>query len=671
RNFKLTTDNLYNIFTLLKDLNPHSLNEKYDLIGTIYELHIKSGSNNGRDLGQFFTNRLVIEYMIDLVEPKIDETICDPTMGTGGFLTMTVKYLNNKYNINWSCYKNLIFGYDIDSDVKDLASLNLLLETGEKFETLYQQDVLSRGLKHKYKIILANEPMGVKTTYNLCCEKIKELGIKGNKSEVLFIQLFTQCLEQNGKCCVIIPDGFLFNDNNFYVNTRKYLVENFDIKKIVYLDDNFFFNTKVKTSILYFINNGNKTEKIEYYKLTFSNETKLGIKDYNDIITSNYNLLFKSTILPIYKNNQYKLGEIFDIKIGATPKRDIKEYWNGNNLWVTVSELNNNIIFDTKEKITDLGVKNSSVKIVNPGEVLMSFKLSIGKKAIAGVPLYTNEAIVAFNSKFVNIVENKYLYYIIDTLDLEKYARGIIGKGCLNKNILNDIKILVPDILTQKSIIKKLDLMSQINDKIYNVINLYQKQIKYLTSMLTFSNVKLKLSKLCNLTRGCSYKNHLSEKGYRLIKISNIKNGKIVFLDKDEYVDKIDDKSVLNKGDFIVSLVGSVGKIGLYEKDEKVTFDGRIAKFVEFDEQVVPKYLYYILKYKEELIKSKAGRTCQPNITPKCVLSLNIPIISKDKQDLLILYCDKISTIIDKLNNQVKVSDKQKIKFINDLYDNY
>src|SRR5579875_881589 len=152
RNFKLSADNLYKIFTLLKALNLRELNEKYDLIGTIYELHIKTGSNSGRDLGQFFTNRLVIEYMINLVKPQLNETICDPTMGTGGFLTMAVKYLNNKYNTNWSVYKNLIFGYDIDQDVKDLAFLNLFLETGEKFGTLYQQDVLSQGLKHKYKI---------------------------------------------------------------------------------------------------------------------------------------------------------------------------------------------------------------------------------------------------------------------------------------------------------------------------------------------------------------------------------------------------------------------------------------------------------------------------------------------------------------------------------------
>ena len=56
-----------------------------------------------RDLGQYYTNRLVINYMIKLCDPKMNkkgkiETILDPTMGTGGFLTMSIKYLNEKYN---------------------------------------------------------------------------------------------------------------------------------------------------------------------------------------------------------------------------------------------------------------------------------------------------------------------------------------------------------------------------------------------------------------------------------------------------------------------------------------------------------------------------------------------------------------------------------------------
>src|SRR3989344_551130 len=74
-----------------------------------------------------------------------------------------------------------------------------------------------------------------------------------------------------------------------------------------------------------------------------------------------------------------KLGDICEIKIGGTPSRNISKYWNGNNLWISIRELNNNIITNTKEKITNEGVKNSNVKLIKKNTILMSFKLSIGK----------------------------------------------------------------------------------------------------------------------------------------------------------------------------------------------------------------------------------------------------------------------------------------------------
>ena len=79
-----------------------------------------------------------------------------------------------------------------------------------------------------------------------------------------------------------------------------------------------------------------------------------------------------------------KLGEIVDFNIGGTPSRSNSNYYNGSYLWASVSELNDNIINDTKEKITDDGIKNSSVKKIIKGSILMSFKLSIGKMGIAG-----------------------------------------------------------------------------------------------------------------------------------------------------------------------------------------------------------------------------------------------------------------------------------------------
>jgi len=158
------------------------------------------------------------------------------------------------------------------------------------------------------------------------------------------------------------------------------------------------------------------------------------------------------------------LGEIATIIIGGTPKRDNLLYYNnGTNLWVSIRELNNNIITNTKEKITDLGVKNSNVKLLPINTILFAFKLSIGKIGIAGAPLYTNEAIAGINSNNSNIIINKYLYYYLYSTNFNHLASGIIGtSGSLNKNILEELEIPIPSIEKQKEIV---DILDGINNR--------------------------------------------------------------------------------------------------------------------------------------------------------------------------------------------------------------
>jgi len=444
KGFKLkSTENLYNILSLLKDLDIDKLNEQYDLIGIIYELHLKTGSNGSsmRDLGQYFTNRRVIDYMIKIVDPELNETICDPTMGTGGFLIMCIKYLNSKYNINWKEYKNLLYGFDIDEDIKNLAGLNLLLETGFQFNTINIVDTLQNDLLlsngqivDKVKVILANEPMGLKNlNYDKCCNKIKNLQIKGNKCESLFMQLFMQSLDINGRCCVIIPDGFLFSDNAVQQKTREYLINNFDLKKVISLNGDFFVNTNVKTSILYFINNGQKTEKVEFCELIYGEqitENKIMEISYNDIVNNNYYLLVNKYInddeddeVPVY----YKLKDICD--------------------FVTSSQNSESLILeDNKLKI--------------------------------GIPC--NQEII--EPKYQDILI-KYLYYRIN-----KY------QDKLTKEFIENLDIPILSLNGQQKFIEMMDDLFEIIDKTKELINLFKKQICMFVKNATEDKEKIKIN---------------------------------------------------------------------------------------------------------------------------------------------------------------------------------
>ena len=149
------------------------------------------------------------------------------------------------------------------------------------------------------------------------------------------------------------------------------------------------------------------------------------------------------------------LGEVCKFDIGGTPSRRVAEYYeNGTNVWVSVSELNGGYIYNSKEKITDAGVQNSSVKLFVKDTVLFSFKLSIGKTAIVGNPLYTNEAIAGIFSKNQESLSNKYVYHYLSNNDFTKHATGLLGNGSLNKKSLAEIPIPIPSPEQQKEIVE-------------------------------------------------------------------------------------------------------------------------------------------------------------------------------------------------------------------------
>lgn len=160
-----------------------------------------------------------------------------------------------------------------------------------------------------------------------------------------------------------------------------------------------------------------------------------------------------------------ELGKLANIEIGKTPARKNSKYWKGDYTWVSIADMKDKYISSSKEKISKLALKETNIKIVPKGTVIMSFKLSIGKRAITEKKLYTNEAISAFHIKDGNILETNYLYYALGFVDLMKDTdRAVMGKT-LNKSKLNQIKIPVPPMEIQEKIVKVLDQAQALIDK--------------------------------------------------------------------------------------------------------------------------------------------------------------------------------------------------------------
>ncbi|EFB0769879.1 restriction endonuclease subunit S [Campylobacter coli] len=152
-----------------------------------------------------------------------------------------------------------------------------------------------------------------------------------------------------------------------------------------------------------------------------------------------------------------KLGDIAEIQIGKTPSRNNIDFFQGENIWLSIRDLKSKFVSSSSEKISNEAISKTNMKVVPKGTLLMSFKLTLGKTAFAECDLYTNEAIAAIFIKNKNI--NKYfLDYVLKFTDLEKYVDNAVKGKTLNKQKLKQIEMLLPkNIKEQERIVGILD----------------------------------------------------------------------------------------------------------------------------------------------------------------------------------------------------------------------
>lgn len=640
---KFSPRDCFSMLKSLKNLDVNTLDNTFDVVGTIYESHLGTGSSSPRDLGQFFTNRQVIKYMVNLCDPKINETICDPTMGTGGFLTMAIKYLNkHNKNIDWNENKKYIYGFDIDERVKNMGSLNLILETGQIFndtvicrDTLYK-DVMINDKKLSFDVILANEPMGVKNLdYEKCCERIKKLNIKGKKGEVLFLQLFMKSLNKNGRCAVVVPDGLLFNNAVFFRNTRKYLIENFKLKKIISMNDDFFSNTGVSTSILYFENSG-KTDNIDFCEIKFTSEkhdniaeTKILTAKYDEIVDKKYTLSVKRYIKPIEINYndavKMKLGDICDF-LSTTKYKSSMGKTTGKYRFYNSSQ-------DDKLYLDTFDIDIESIIIGNGGNLCIHYDTKFtASKHVTVCQLKEKKK---FMLKYI------YYYILLNKKILTDLSEGT-GIEWLNKTNLRNVEIPIPSIEIQKIIADKLDILTENNKTNIKMIEELRSIMKTYVNMKTFRTEKKKIGDICETHAGEYIKKSDFIKGeYPVYGGGDISN----------YINKAN-----RENDFIISKDGVSKDCVRYIK-EKFFLNHHGWTLTIINKNVSKMYLYYYFYNNQEKIFNSAEGSAQAGVSQEIFYDLEIPIPSEELQDEIIKYCDTIQNDINIINNRINEND--------------
>ena len=155
------------------------------------------------------------------------------------------------------------------------------------------------------------------------------------------------------------------------------------------------------------------------------------------------------------------MSEVFDLQMGKTPDRKTPSYFGGNNVWVSIRDLDGKEIGESNEHITDTAVTTTNIRKVKKGTVIMSFKLTVGKCAICTKDLYTNEAIMAFNLKEGYDITPDFLYYYLSNYNWKGANKAVMGMT-LNKATISQQRISYPSLSEQQSIVAELDKINEL-----------------------------------------------------------------------------------------------------------------------------------------------------------------------------------------------------------------
>lgn len=151
-----------------------------------------------------------------------------------------------------------------------------------------------------------------------------------------------------------------------------------------------------------------------------------------------------------------EFDELLGIEIGGTPSRSNPAYWDTekttNNRWLSIADLKGNLITDTSEYISDLGAAKSNTKLIPAGTIVMSFKLTIGRRAILAADTYTNEAICAFKIKDPKRLSNDFLFHALCLVNFEKDIDQAVKGKTLNKAKLKQLTLSLPSLFEQQKI---------------------------------------------------------------------------------------------------------------------------------------------------------------------------------------------------------------------------
>ncbi len=267
-----------------------------DTKGDLYEYMLGKIASAGQN-GQFRTPRHIIRLMVEMIDPKPQDIICDPACGTCGYLVASAEYLRDHYEAEIFAdaksrrrfNERTFYGYDFDSTMLRIGSMNMLLHGVENPDVRYKDSLeeAHAGDEEAYTVILANPPFAGSLDYEATAKDLLQI-VKTRKTELLFLALFLRLLKTGGRAAVIVPDGVLFGSSKAHKQLRKILVDDQKLDAVISMPSGVFKPyAGVSTAILFFTKtNSGGTDKVWFYDMKadgFSLDDKRTPQDKSDI----------------------------------------------------------------------------------------------------------------------------------------------------------------------------------------------------------------------------------------------------------------------------------------------------------------------------------------------------------------------------------------------------
>lgn len=517
----------------LKEVSDFSYDNSEDL-GNAFEYLLSIMGSQG-DAGQFRTPRHIIDMMVEIIDPKKNETILDPACGTAGFLISAYRHIlaqnkdeDGKSTLTTDDRKRLtenFAGYDISPDMVRLSRVNMYLHHFTK-PKISEYDTLTSEEKWDdcYDVILANPPFMTPKGGIMPHNRYR---VKAKRSEVLFVDYIAEHLNPTGRSAIIVPEGIVFQSANAYKELRKYLVDDGLLYAVISLPVGIFNPySSVKTSIL-LIDKSFARLKDEILFVKLNNDGfDLGVQrreiegsEIPEIIrivqkyhadlepqTADNDILHHPLVTIASKERvaeqdyilvgeRYKVDKSLDTTYPVVPLSDICEI-NAENknptlafgddefIYIDISSVENGtgkVDFSNKIKGTD--APSRAKRALKKGDILFS-TVRPNLKAYGYVEREDCDCCVASTGFAVisakSMVLSKYVYYMLYSEPVQTQLSSMMGKGAytsVNQKDVSQIQIPLPSLSIQEDFVAELDSYQKIIDGARQVVENYKPSI--------------------------------------------------------------------------------------------------------------------------------------------------------------------------------------------------